>query len=257
MEIAQVIPGSLKKPLRKVRQFIRGLKYAGSGRHCPVCNRNSRKFGKAGIIPRDDAQCMHCGALERHRLVWLYFKRKTNLFEGQPLKMLHVAPEEVFEKLLQHQLGNNYLTADLFNPRAMVKMDITDIQYPDESFDVIYCSHVLEHVPDDRKAMREFLRVLKPNGWAMLLVPITGEHTFEDLSITDPVERTKLFGQEDHVRNYGRDYGDRLRGAGFDVEEVHSSDFLAKEEMIRMSITTAAGDIYFCKKHHKSTHRQA
>jgi SAM-dependent methyltransferase len=174
MKLAQVIPGWLKKPLRKVRQFILSLKYAGSGRHCPVCNQNSRVFGKFGIIPREDAQCMHCGSVERHRLVWLHFKRKTNLFNEQSLKMLHVAPEVIFEKYLKHQLGDNYLTADLFNPSAMVKMDITDIQYPDESFDVIYCSHVLEHVPDDRKAMKEFLRVLKPNGWAVLLVPIMG-----------------------------------------------------------------------------------
>lgn len=156
MKVAQVIPEVIKPPLRKlrqwVRQFIRGLKYVGSGRHCPVCNRNSRKFGEAGIIPREDAQCIHCGAVERHRLVWLYFKRKTNLFSWHSLKMLHVAPEETFEKLLRSQLGSNYLTADLYNPGTMVKMDVSDIQYSDESFDVIYCCHVLEHVPDDRKA---------------------------------------------------------------------------------------------------------
>jgi len=248
MKIVQFIPRSLEKPLRKLRQLIRRLKYVGSGRHCPVCNCNSREFGKAGIIPREDAQCMHCGAVERHRLVWLYFKRKTDLFKGKPLKMLHVAPEEVFEKLLSHQLGVDYLTADLFNPSAMVKMDITDIQYPDESFDVIYCSHVLEHVADDRKAMREFFRVLKPNGWAILLVPIIGKFTFEDSSITDPVERTKLFGQEDHVRNYGRDYVDRLRSVGFYVEEVLPADFLSSEEMVCMAIHAAAGEIFLCKK---------
>jgi SAM-dependent methyltransferase len=201
-----------------------------------------------GIIPRDDAQCFHCGAAERHRLVWLYFKKRTNLFNGLPLKFLHVAPEVIFEKLLQLQLGDNYLTADLFNPRAMVKMDIMDIQYPDESFDVIYCSHVLEHVPDDRKAMREFCRVLKPTGWAMLLVPIVVERTFEDSSITDPIERTRIFGQEDHVRNYGRDYIDRLREAGFYVDQVFPADFLSREEIVRMGITEAAGEVYFCKK---------
>lgn len=97
--------------------------------------------------------------------------------------------------MLGNQLNDGYLTADLSNPKAMVKMDITDIQYPDESFDVIYCSHVLEHVPDDRKAMQEFFRVLKKDGWAVLLVPIVGELTFEDPSIVDPVERTKIFGQ--------------------------------------------------------------
>ena len=127
-------------------------------------------------------------------------------------------------------------------------MDITDIQYPDESFDVIYCSHVLEHVPDDKKAMREFLRVLKPNGWAMLLVPIIGEHTTEDLSITDPAQRAMLYGQEDHVRNYGRDYEDRLQEAGFEVTVISPECFMSTEEIVRMGITKAAGDIYICKK---------
>jgi SAM-dependent methyltransferase len=244
----QVIPAPIRSPLKKVWQFVRNLKYLGNSRHCPICNRNSRKFGLAGVTPRKDAQCMFCGAVERHRLVWIYFKRKTNLFGSHSLKMLHVAPEVIFEELLRQQLGSNYLTADLYNPDAMVKMDITDIQYPDGSFDVIYCSHVLEHVPDDKKAMREFLRVLKPSGWAILLVPIIGERTFEDLSITDPAERIRLFGQDDHVRNYGRDYEDRLREAGFKVDVVLPEDFLSKEEIIRMGITKAAGEIYFCKK---------
>lgn len=249
MRITQVIPEAIKSPFRKVRQLIRGLKYVGNRRHCPVCNRNSRKFGPYGVVPRSDAQCTYCGAVERHRLVWLCFKRKTNLFSGQALKMLHVAPEVIFEELLRQQLGSNYLTADLYNPGAMVKMDITDIQYPDDSFDVIYCSHVLEHVYDDKKAMREFFRVLKPNGWAMLLVPIVCEHTFEDLSITDPAERARLFGQEDHVRNYGRDYEDRLREAGFEVTVMLPEDFMTRDEIVRMGITKAAGEIYFCNKH--------
>src|SRR4030065_1724765 len=109
MRITQVIPEAIKSPLRKVRQVIHDLKYVGSARHCPVCNRNSRKFGAIGIIPRDDAQCLYCGAVERHRLVWLYFKRKTNLFGGHSLKMLHVAPEALFEKLFGPQLSRNIM----------------------------------------------------------------------------------------------------------------------------------------------------
>lgn len=248
MKVTQLIPEIFKPPLKNAWQFFHNLKYFGNQRHCPVCNRNSKYFGTAGMTPRKDARCTFCGALERHRLVWNYFKRETNIFNDHSLKMLHVAPEIIFEKLLVQQLGNNYLTADLYNPKAMVKMDITDIQYPDNSFDMIYCSHVLEHVPDDRKAMREFLRVLKPNGWAMLLVPIVCENTFEDLSITDPAERARLFGQEDHVRNYGRDYVDRLRNAGFQVKVIFPEDFMTGEEIIRMGITKAAGEIYLCKK---------
>lgn len=248
MKIARLIRVATNAFRTKAGICIRSLVYSGNRRHCPVCNRDSRKFQAFGVVPREDAQCPHCGALERHRLVWSYLKRKTSLFSGHSLNMLHVAPEVIFEELLRQQLGDGYLTADLNNPRAMVKMDITDIQYPDNTFDVIYCSHVLEHVPDDRKAMREFLRVLKPDGWAMLLVPIICERTFEDPTIVDPEARTRLFGQDDHVRNYGRDYVDRLSEAGFDVSVIFPGDFMTGEEIVRMGITPAAGEIFLCSK---------
>lgn len=125
---------------------------------------------------------------------------------------------------------------------------LTDIRYPDESFDVILCSHVLEHVQDDRKAMREFHRVLKPDGWAILLVPITADKTFEDPSIVDPQARLAAFGQEDHVRRYGPDYIDRLREAGFTVEVTRPADLVAPDGIVRMGLTAAAGEIYYCTK---------
>jgi SAM-dependent methyltransferase len=253
MKIATRIKNTLHLQLSKVLRIARPVVYMGNNRHCPVCGKNSRKFGAYGLKSRQDAQCLYCNALERHRLVWIYFERMTDLFGANSLRMLHVAPEEVFEKLLRRKLGEGYLTADLHNPNAMVKMDITDIQYPNESFDVIYCSHVLEHVPDDRKAMSEFFRVLKPDGWAMLLVPIVGEATFEDLTITDPAERAKLFGQEDHVRIYGRDYKDRLIEAGFKVDVVSPADFMTQDEMLRMGINKAAGDIYLCRRIHSAS----
>ncbi len=162
--------------------------------------------------------------------------------------MLHVAPERWFESRLRKRLGANYITADLSNPRATVKMDITDIKYQDESFGVIYCSHVLEHVGDDRRAMREFHRVLKPNGWAILLVPITAEETFENPSIVEPKERLKTFGHEGHVRRYGSDYTDRLRDAGFKVEVTRVDDFIEKDDAIRMGLTRESGEIYYCTK---------
>lgn len=203
-----------------------------------------------GAPLRNDAQCVHCGSLERHRLTWLFLEQKTDFFDHQPKKMLHVAPEPVFEQLFSKELGEGYLTADLYNPAAMVKMDITDIQYPDETFDIIYCSHVLEHVPDDKKAMKEFYRVLKPEGWAILLVPIMDGETHEDLSITDPQERIRLYGQDDHVRRYGTDniYLDRLQDAGFTVTVFQPSDLLDDEQITTMGITDAAQDIYYCSK---------
>lgn len=237
------------KPLQRVRSFVRKISHAwGADRYCPVCRRSSRRFKDFGRPTRADAKCVRCGSLERHRMVWLYLERKTNLLDGSPKRMLHVAPESCFKRRLRKHLGRGYLTGDLKEEKAMVRMDVMSIQYPDESFDVVYCSHVLEHVPDDRRAMREFHRVLRPDGWAILLVPITREKTLEDPSVTDPGERLRLFGQADHVRRYGPDYVDRLREAGFEVTVREASDFLGPEEIVRMGITNAAGEIFFCTR---------
>lgn len=247
MKTAKLLPEPVKQSLRQARKFFKYIPYIGMRRFCPVCRKPSKKFGEAGIAPRKEARCMYCGALERHRLTWLYFKKMTDLFDGRPKHMLHVAPEPFFENRLKRQLGNGYLTSDLYKPRAMVKMDITDIRYPNKTFDVVYCSHVLEHVLDDKLAIREFYRVLKSGGWAILLVPITADRTFEDPSVTDPLERLKLFGQEDHVRRYGPDYVERLIEAGFDVKITHPTDFLQKQEIMQMGIVEE-GKIYHCMK---------
>jgi len=246
--ITSALPERAKNSLRRVRDVARAVPYYGNGRFCPVCGKSSRRFRKFGLVPREDAQCVHCGALERHRFLWLYLSKQTDFLDGTPKNMLHIAPESCFESKFKERLGDNYLTADLFNPRAMVKMDITNIEYADGSFDVIYCSHVLEHVQDDKRAMREFFRVLKNDGWAILLVPITSERTFEDPSIVDPVERLKYFGQKDHVRRYGRDYVDRLREAGFSVEVTKVNDLVQSDEAVRMGLTPASSEIYLCTK---------
>ena len=191
---------------------------------------------------------MRCGALERHRFVWVYFWKKTNLFDGNVKRLLHVGPEPFFRKRLKNYLGSGYVTADLSGRGVDVRMDVTEIKYPDEFFDVIYCSHVLEHVSDDRRAMREFYRVLKNDGWAILLVPITAGKTFEDPSITEPDIRLRVFGQKDHVRCYGPDYVERLREAGFDVKITCVSDLFEKDEIVRMGLTAASGEIYYCTK---------
>jgi SAM-dependent methyltransferase len=185
--------------------------------------------------------------MERHRFVWLYFTRRTDLFDGQPKRVLHVAPEQCFEGRLKDRLGAGYLTADLLDPHVMERMDITSIPYPDESFDVIYCSHVLEHVPDDLRAMSEFHRVLKRSGWAVLLVPITADKTFEDTTVVRSSDRLRVFGQKDHVRRYGPDYVDRLRQIGFEVEVIRVSDMIPANEALRMGLTRT-GAIYHCKR---------
>ena len=221
----------------------------GRGRHCPICNESFRKFGACGNPKRKDAFCYNCGSLERHRLVWLYLKRMTDLFDERSKSMLHVAPEFCFEKMFKKHLGQGYISADIKNPRAIVKLDVTDIHFPNETFDVIYCSHVLEHVPEDKKALKEFNRVLKSDGWAILLVPIKPnlKQTFEDPSVTDPAERLRLFGQEDHVRLYGQDFVERVREANFSVKVIKPADFLSEEEIELMGIKTT-DEIYYCTK---------
>ncbi len=204
------LPEFLRKSLVRIRNWFRRILYRGQTKFCPVCEKSSRKFLPFGRPRRQDARCPQCGALERHRLLWLYLKMRTDLFDGRSKKVLHIAPEQCFEPLLRKSLGDGYITADLYNPKAMVKMDITNIDYYKETFDVILCSHVLEHVDDDKKALREFWRVLKHNGRAFIMVPITAEVTFEDPTIVDPKKRFIVFGQEDHVRRYGHDFVDRL-----------------------------------------------
>ena len=129
----------------------------------------------------------------------------------------------------------------------MVQMDITRIQFPDDTFDVIYCSHVLEHVPEDRQAMREFHRVLKPGGWTVLQVPVTVDVTFEDPTVTDPAERKRLFGQNDHVRRYGPDYRDRLVGAGFTVQAIPCTSQFSEREIRKYGLDRTE-NVYLCRK---------
>ena len=240
---------SIITPLLSTAQyFIQRIACRGTEHWCPVCHKSSGTFCKAGKTPRENAKCVHCGALERHRLVWLFLEKHTNLFDGQAKHVLHIAPEKCFKREMRRRLGDGYITADLHGERAMIKMDITDIPYPDESFDVIYCSHVLEHVKEDHKAMAEFHRVLKKDGWAVLLVPITPGQTYENSSIIDPQERLKHFGGRHHVRKYGSDYVDRLCRAGFTVTVSDVSCLAEQADIIRMGLTEASGEIYYCTK---------
>jgi SAM-dependent methyltransferase len=232
------LPEWAKKPLRRIRYYGRSIPSHGKGRFCPVCGKSSRRFAQFGFVPREEAQCVYCGALERHRLLWLFVTKKTDIFGCTSKKMLHVAAEPCLESNFRQRIGQNYLTADLFKP-AMVKMDVTDIQYANESFDAIICSHVLEYIQDDRRAMREFYRVLKNDGWAILLVPITSDKTLEGPSIAEPDERRR-YGQTDYV--------DRLRKAGFSVDVTKVSDLVDGEEAVEMGLTPHSGEIYYCTK---------
>ena len=151
--------------------------------------------------------------------MWLYLQNETQFFT-EKLKVLHIAPEQEFLRRFKKMDNLDYTSADLFSPIVDVKADILDLPFADNSFDVIVCNHVLEHIVDDRKAMSELYRVMKPGGWGILQVPMKNslEKTYEDFTITDPKERQKHFGQYDHVRWYGMDYFDRLKSVGLQTE---------------------------------------
>lgn len=181
-------------------------------------------------------------SLERHRLLWLYMQHKTDFFTAEK-KVLHFAPEQCFLKRFRALKNLDYTTTDLLSPIADVKADICNLPFEDNSYDVILCNHVLEHIPDDTKAMQELFRVLKPGGYGIFQIPqeLTREKTFEDDSITDKKERAKIFGQYDHVRVYGRDYFEKLRHIGFKVDEVDYTATLSDEEITRFCL--AKGEI--------------
>ncbi len=242
-KIRRLVARRAPKLVLKLKQ----LYFFGTRYFCPVCHSSVRAFLEAGRPPRPGARCPICGALERHRSTWLLFQRETNLLNATPKRMLHIAPEPAFTSHFKLLPQLTYLTADLYNPAAMVKMDITAIDYPPASFDVIYCSHVLEHVSDDRLAMREFYRVLSLTGWALIQVPITVAQTEEDPTITTPQERERRFGQEDHVRNYGPDVQTRLQEAGFLVHPLTLNIFTTAEERHRMGLQDDT-PVFLCKK---------
>jgi SAM-dependent methyltransferase len=229
---------------------VRSLFYLGDRFSCPCCGGSFKEFisAKPGSTVLPNEQCPGCDSWKRHRVLWLYLKNQTNFF-SEPLKVLHFAPEYCFQKKFKKQPNLDYLSADLASPLAMTKIDITEIPYENNTFDVILCSHVLEHIPDDRQAMKELLRVLKPNGWAILQVPIDRkrEKTFEDPTVTSPEDRERLFWQHDHVRLYGLDYPDRLREVGF-VVEVNNFVKKLEDETIEKYSLDRREDIYFCKK---------
>ena len=171
-------------------------------------------------------------SLERHRLLWLYLVQETDFFTREQ-KVLHFAPEQAFYKRFKKLRHLDYTTTDLNSPIADVKADICNLPFEDDSYDTIICNHVLEHIKDDTKAMKELYRVLKPGGMAILQIPqdLDRKVTYEDDSITDPKERSKIFGQYDHLRIYGRDYFDKLRKIGFHVNEVNLTSKLSEEEI--------------------------
>lgn len=220
---------------------IMGLWYIGKGKECPLCGCRRRKFLPYGYVTqRDNALCPNCLALERHRTLWLWLLRESDIGRGAVAlpRLLHVAPEVAlmrkFSRIYAKQPAD-YVTADLESPLADLHFDIQHIPLEDESFDVVICNHIMEHVEDDRLAMHEIMRIMRKGGWGVILSPVDlqRDKTFEDDTITDEAERTRIFGQYDHRRIYGRDYAERLREAGFEVYECDYANLIpAKEKQL-------------------------
>lgn len=224
--------------------FLRGNTYTD-----PIDGKSYRRFLPYGYAKvRENVLAPGTLSLERHRLFWLYLKNETTFFSA-PLRVLHFAPEQAFVQKFKKQKNLTYTTTDLNSPIADVKADICDLPFKDNSFDFIICNHVLEHIPDDTKAMQELYRVLAPSGTAIVQVPYDAkrEITFEDNTITDQSERTRIFGQYDHLRVYGMDYFKKLSSIGFNVNALDYTSSISSDDIERYRL--CKGELLpVCKK---------
>lgn len=249
--LSKILPYQVMVWGRAQLRYLNSRRYTGDRFECPFCHGRFAKFLSTGsdfavlreqeVIGagvRPNAVCPRCYSEDRERLVYLFLKICRPEVFAYEIKLLHIAPEPELSRVLRAQKNIDYLSGDLDSPRADLRMDITDIPQEDELFDVVICNHVLEHIPSDDKAMRELHRVLKPDGFAILQVPISMRlaQTDEDESVQLPAEREKRFGQCDHVRLYGRDYIERLSRAGFTVTPRRAREFLSQEEVTRFAI---------------------
>lgn len=230
-----------RKYLQKVVYFATNsikVFYLGNKVECSVCKKHYRKFLPYGYVhSRENALCPNCLALERHRLLWLYLKERTDIFK-KDISFLHIAPELCFIESFRKQKNIKYTTADLESPWADIHLNVEDMPLEDESYDFVMANHILEHVDNLDKALSEIYRVLKKGGFAILLSPINPkrETTYEDKTITDPLEREKHFGQKDHVREFGMDYALVLKKEGVEIVEDRFIETLDRKKVIRYAL---------------------
>ena len=241
--VLNTIPRPILIRLSYVARPALALALKGNTYTDPIDGKNFKSFLPYGYgHQRNNVLAPGTLSLERHRLLWLYLKNETDFFTA-PKKVLHFAPEQAFYKRFRKQRNLDYTTTDLNSPLADVKADICNLPFEDNSYDLILCNHVLEHIPDDTKAMEELYRIMKPGGMGIFQIPqdLKRETTFEDNTITDPKERARIFGQYDHVRVYGRDYFDKLRSVGFRVVEEDYTKKIAPADVERFCL--AKGEI--------------
>lgn len=246
---------------KRIENKLKLLYHSGSNYYCPYCGYSSRDMEIVGhdlnvlkekhVIGggRRAAGCYKCKSRDRERLLYAFIIKELKLPDTKNINILHIAPEPKLSKVLLSQNFKEYICGDLFTEGYhyadhVKNINVLDIPYEDNHFDFVICNHVLEHIPEDDKAMKELRRVLKPGGKAILQVPISknNEHTHEDFTISDPQKRRELFGQFDHVRIYGQDYVNRLENSGFHVNRINISD------KYRNFGVNPEEDIFFCEK---------
>jgi SAM-dependent methyltransferase len=213
--------------LRRWRNRLAPWRYRGDAVHCPVCEHSFRTFLPAGTGERrrDAAVCPLCRARERDRLTWLYLQRSPALFAAAPLRLLHIAPEPRLAELFRARAGEAYFSADLMRRDVDLRLDVSALPLADQCLDAIYCSHVLQDVPDDRAALAEFHRVLRPGGWAILNVPLFAERT-RDNPRPGKARSPGDVRPDEHLRDYGHDYLQRLEEAGFEASLTRPEDLV-------------------------------
>ncbi len=249
--LLRTIPRPILIQLSLIFQKLSPVLYAGNRYEDPINGRTYRKFlpyGYSGIAKRNNVLSPGTMSLERHRLMWMYLKERTNFFTA-PLKVLHIAPEQCFYKLFRKMDNLEYITGDYNSPIADIHFDLHQAPFADNTFDVVFCNHVLEHVEDAHQCMKELYRIMKPGGWGIFQVPIdvTRQETYEDKSIVSPKEREIHYWQKDHVRLFGLDYADKLRAVGFDVTEDDFAQQLTPQQADRFRVSREE-TIYLCRK---------
>ncbi len=248
IKIKRKLPSKFYLKLKRLRKNLQYLLYLGNKYYCPFCGRSYRKFLTFSKQRRPNMACPKDYSVDRHRLLLLFLKNRTPLFK-ENLKVLHFSPQKCFLEKFKTLSNLEYISSHLKSPKVSVNMDITNIIYGDNIFDAIICIHVLEHVIEDQKAMKELFRVLKPGGWAILQCPIDPslEKTYENVSVTSMKERKRIFGHFQHVRIYGRDFKDRLENSGFIVKVDDYAKSLNPDIIKKYRLNTN-DEIYYCTK---------
>ena len=242
----QVLKG-LETHVRRLRNLAAPITHAGNAVHCPVCRRSFRKFRPAGTrrTRRENAVCPYCSSRERDRLTYLFLSASAGAPPlGSPL--LHIAPERCLMPLLRQMAAGDYVSADLVRRDVSQRFDVMAIPHPDASFHAVYCSHVLQDVRDDQRAMAEIFRVLRPGGWAILNVPVKSAASVDHQEAPGRVRGWADHRPPEHLHTYGEDFPQRMAAAGFRVRVVVANDLVAASEQAKLGIAgAAAGTVNF------------